>query len=557
MNLIVLACAVSRDGNEDVRGRQTGLFPGKGSTTLPPMTTENLAELLSEFQDRGELLRIGAEVQPDLEIAEITDRVCRSMAPSPALLFERVAGATLPIVTNLLGSEWRICRALGLGSLEEAVVRAQSLTQPDRPGGWFDKLKQVAQGNVWTQFEPQTIRNAPCQQVVRLGSDIRLADLPFPRSWPREKRGSWTNALVLARTVEGGVLASRLDVVARDDRSLLIPLSAQDRLLALWRQHRRAGTRLELAIVAGGAPPSLVAQGALVPPEWHPLLAAGLWRGQPLQQVKCRTIELEVPAQAEVILEGHIEPHDDLERSGPLAAPTGCYRTRAGGPVVHLTAVTQRANPVVPHCVFGRFSHEEYWLNQTAIRLALPLVRKLLPEVVDWSVPRSATRHNTLFVAIRKTRPGQARQVLSTLWGLAPQLLTRLVVVVDAGVNVHDADAVWRAVSLHCLPGRDTVVYHGPAHDPDPAPSGIGIGESGTSPVGAGETVAGDGGLLGTGSAAADLGQALGFDATRKEPGEVAGGSTPEELVMSADIQDLVTRRWGDYGLSPVSRPAW
>ena len=542
-------------GGRLVRVLRTRLSPCKGGATLPQMTTENLAELLSEFQDRGELLRIAAEVQPDLEVAEITDRVCRSMAPSPALLFERVVGSSLPLVTNLLGSEWRISRALGVGSLDEAVVRAQSLTQPDRPGGWLDKLKQVAQGNIWTQFEPQTIRNAPCQQVVRLGSDIRLADLPFPRGWPRERRGSWTNTLILARPVEGGVLTSRLDVVARDERSLLVPLHSQDRLLALWRQHRLAGTRLGLAIVMGGAPPSLVAQGALLPADWHPLLAAGLWRGQPLQQVKCRTIELEVPAQAEVVLEGHIEPHDHFEPSGPLAGPTGCYRTRAAGPVVHLTAVTQRANPVLPHCVFGRFSHEEYWLNQTAIRLGLPLVRKLLPEVVDWSVPRSATRHNTLFIAIRKTRPGQARQVLSTLWGLAPQLLTRLVVVVDAGVNVHDADAVWRDVSIHCLPGRDTVVYQGPSHDPDPGPCGIGLAEEGVSEPALEEAGLGRTGWKGLGTG--ELGRALGFDATRKEPGEVVGGSTPEELVMSADVQDLVTRRWGDYGLSPVSRPAW
>jgi 4-hydroxy-3-polyprenylbenzoate decarboxylase len=511
------------------------------------MTTENVAELLSEFQDRGELLRIAAEVQPDLEIAEITDRVCRSMAPSPALLFERVAGSPLPIVTNLLGSEWRISRALGVGSLDEAASRAQALCQPDRPDGWLDKLKQVAQGNVWTQFEPQTIRNAPCQQVVRLGSDIRLTDLPFLRSWPRERRAGWTNTLIQARLVEGGGLASRLDVVVRDDRSLLVPLHSQDRLLALWRQHRRAGTRLELAIVLGGAPPSLVAQGALLPADWHPLLAAGLWRGQPLQQVKCRTLDLEVPAQAEVVLEGHIEPTEDPEAVGPLAGSTGCYRMWGAGPVVHLTAVTQRANPVVPHCVFGRFSHEEYWLNQTAVRLGLPLLRKLVPEVVDCGVPRSAARQNTLFVSIRKTRPGQARQVLSSLWGLAPQLLTRLVVVVDAGVNVHDADAVWRAVGIHCLPGRDTVVYEGPAHDPDPQPMPFRMAEG-----------LGDDRELGArGMFAPEMGRALGFDATRKELGEVAGGGTPEELVMSPEVQDLVTRRWGDYGLSSNSRPGW
>lgn len=521
------------------------LFPASGGGTLPAMTTENLAELLSEFQDRGELLRIAVEVQPDLEIAEITDRVCRSMAPSPALLFERVAGASLPVVTNLLGSEWRISRALGVGSLDEAVARTQSLTQPDRSEGWLDKLKQVAQGNIWTQFEPQTIRNAPCQQVVRLGSDIRLADLPFLRSWPRERRAGWTNTLVQARGLEGSVHAERLDVAVRDERSLLVPLHGQDRLLALWRHHRRAGTRLELAIVLGGAPASLVAQGALLPADWHPLLAAGLWRGQPLQQVKCRTIELEVPAQAELVLEGHIEPHEEPEPMGPQASHTGCYRTRGVGPVVHLTAVTQRANPVVPHCVFGRFSHEEYWLNQTAIRLGLPLLRKLLPEVVDWGVPRSATRQNTLFVAIRKTRPGQARQVLSTLWGLAPQLLTRLVVVVDAGVNVHDADAVWRAVALHCVPGRDTVVYQGPAYDPDPPPPLRRA--KGTD----------DSDLLDSGIFSTSEGRALGFDATRKEPGEVSGGGGPEEPEMSPQVQDLVTRRWGDYGLSPISRPGW
>jgi 4-hydroxy-3-polyprenylbenzoate decarboxylase len=197
--------------------------------------------------------------------------------------------------------------------------------------------------------------------------------------------------------------------------------------------------------------------------------------------------------------------------------------------------------------VFGRFSHEEYWLNQTAVRLGLPLLRKLVPEVVDCGVPRSAARQNTLFVSIRKTRPGQARQVLSSLWGLAPQLLTRLVVVVDAGVNVHDADAVWRAVGIHCLPGRDTVVYEGPAHDPDPQPMPFRMAEG-----------LGDDRERGArGMFAPEMGRALGFDATRKEPGELAGGGTPDELVMSPEVQDLVTRRWGDYGLSSNSRPGW
>jgi 4-hydroxy-3-polyprenylbenzoate decarboxylase len=490
--------------------------------------SEGLAELLNEFQDRGELLRVPAEVQPDLEIAEITDRICQSMAPSPALLFERVAGSALPVVTNLLGSEWRVCRSLGIGTLDEGILRLRSLSEPGRSESWLDKLRQVAQGSISRQLEPQTVRHAPCQQVVRLGRDISLSDLPFIRSWPRERFRSWTHSHLHLRKPDSPTSVSgRTEVFARDDHTLLIPVYECDHFYPVWHNSRLAGQRVEVAITLGGHPSSFLTHAALLPPGWNPQLAAGLWRGSPLEQVKCRTIELEVPAQAELVLEGYVDPQEEPEPLGPRAGPAGCYRTRGVGLVMHLTAVTQRANPAAPICIFSRFSHEEYWINQTVIRLGLPLIQKLLPEVCDWSAPRSGSRQNTVFVAIRKSRPRHARQVLSALWGLAPNLLTRLVVIVDAGVNVHDPDAVWRAVAIHCRPGRDTTTHHGPADDPDP------------------------------GTTQSESPTALGLDATCKWPGEDVAGGGPEDVAMSLDIQELVTSRWQDYGFPSGSRTAW
>jgi len=489
---------------------------------------DGLAELLSEFQDRGELLRVTAEVQPDFEIAEITDRICQSMAPSPAVLFERVAGASCPVVTNLLGSEWRACRSLGIGSLDEGVLRLKSLTEPGRAESWLDKLRHVTQGSLSRPFQPQTVRHAPCQQVVRLGRDIDLADLPFLRSWPRERLRSWTHShLHLRKPDSSSTITGRLEVLVRDEHSLLIPFQTFDQFFPTWHDSRLTSQRVEVAVTLGGHPCNFLAQAALLPPGWNPLAVAGLWRGAPLEQVKCRTIELEVPAQAELVLEGYVDPQDEPERLGPRAGPGGCYRTRGVGLVMHLTAVTQRANPAAPICIYSRFSHEEYWINQTVMRLGLPLIQKLLPEVSDWSAPRSGSRQNTLFVAIRKCRPRHARQVLSALWGLAPQLMTRLIIVVDEGVNVHDADAVWRSVAVHCEPGRDTTTYSGPADTPDPGVPG------------------------------SESTSALGMDATRKWPGEDSPEGGPEDLVMTFEIQELVTNRWQDYGFPTGTRPAW
>ena len=254
------------------------------------------------------------------------------------------------------------------------------------------------------------------------------------------------------------------------------------------------------------------------PADFDPRLGLGLLRGRGMELVKCRTIDLSVPANAEVVLEGYIEPVAAWEPAGVVAGPYGAYLVDSSAAILNVTAVTQRANPVIAACVLGRYSHEEYWIHQAVIRLLLPLLKLLVPEIIDCAVPRASSRTQILFVGIQKRRPGQARQVLSALWGVVPRLASKLIVVVDAHVNVHDADAVWHQVAANCHPGRDVILSEGPGCSFDHA-----------SPV-------------------AGLGRPLGIDATRKLAAENHSREWPAELETAAETVQLLTARWKEYG---------
>lgn len=486
------------------------------------MARDSLSEFLNELQDAGELLRISVEVDPVLELAEIVSRINRSNPNPPALLFERVKGSTLPVAVNLLGTESRLCRALGVASFQEVAQRVAGLLKPQWPEGWLDQLKLVPQLAQLTKIPPRVVRTGACQQIVRLGRDVDLSELPALQCWPLDAGRLVTQTQVYTRspvTGERDVGCERLQL--RDRSSGWLHYSRHSDGCQNLFEYRRLGQQMPVAIALGGDPIATFVAAAPVPRQMDECLFAGFLRSSPVELVKCRTIEMEVPAGAELVIEGYIDPTEPWETAGPFGDRNGHYNLEHRFPLLHVTALTHRANPVYCTTVVGPPPQEEFWLMKGAERIFLPVLQLLVPEVVDINIPRCASLSNFCFVSIRKRYPAQARKVLNALWGLQALMYSKIVVVVDEQIDVQNEADVWFQVGVNVHPGRDVVLCEGP------------------------------GDLLDHAAPVCGSGHKLGLDATLKYPEEGHPRDWPEELRMPQAILDQVTNRWREYGLPP------
>jgi len=489
------------------------------------MAYDNLSDFLNELQDDGELVRISTEVDPILEITEITDRVCKSPYGGPALFFENVRGSTLPVVSNLLGSEKRVCRALAAKSFDEVAARIAGLGRPQVPEGWFEKLKLAPQP---ARLPPRIVRSGVCQQVVKLGRDVELGEFPILQNWPLDAGRSITLAQVFSKNPandERNVGLYRL--VVKDKNTLSIHWHPQQTAYLNYMEHKKLGTQMPIAVSLGGDPVLSFMAIAPLPPHTDQCLLGGLLRGAAIDLVKCRTIDVEVPASAEIVIEGFIDATEAWETDGPFGDCTGFYGQAGQFPLCHVTAITQRTNPIYPATIVGKPPMEDYWLGKAAERIFLPLIRMHIPELVDLNLPRSGVFRNLCFVSIRKTYPMQARKVMNAIWSIEQLMFSKIVVVVDEHVNVQDDEQVWFHVGANAHPGRDVFFSQGPADILDHA-----------APV-------------------CGAGQKLGIDATRKFPEEGHPRPWPEETGMSREVKDAVTQRWAEYGLGAVLPEAW
>lgn len=484
------------------------------------MSLTSLGDFLALLEGSGELLRIAAPVDPALEIAEITCRMTRGEAGGPALFFESVRGSKIPVVTNLLGNRSRLCRAFGVKSLDELSERLTAPAADETPSRWLEALKLAPS---LSPLAPRVVKSAYCQQIVKLGRDVNLWDLPILRSWPDEPQPVITMGQVFTRCPR------------TQERSIeLVPVQVldQQRLAPCWHRHHAglrhwqaalaANQQLPIAVVLGGHPASALAALATLPPATDPLTFSSLMQGGKLELVKCRSSDLEVFASAEIVLEGILDPTTPPQPAAPFALPTGFYSIRCESlPVVQVTAVTHRANPVYPAQVFAAPPNEESWMRSALERVFLPWIKRAIPELVDYHSPAAGGSRNWLFVSIRKDYPLAAHKVMHALWGHASTMFSKGIVVVDADVDVHKADDVWFNVGAHVDPQRDLVIASGPTDIDDHA-----------SPV--------------TGT-----GHKLGIDATRKLPEEINGRPWPKSLAMPDAVRRQVTERWQELKLPP------
>ncbi|MCI4364278.1 MAG: menaquinone biosynthesis decarboxylase [Thermoplasmata archaeon] len=479
------------------------------------MAFDSLGAFLEELERRGDLLRIRTAVSRDLEITEITQRSVR--VDGPALRFDAVTGASMPVVTNLLGSPRRIALALGVKSVDEVAVRIGGLLRLRPPAGLLGAIRDLG-GTISTletlrSLGPKRVRSAPCQEVVE--DEVDLGRLPILRCWPKDGGRTVTFPIVVTSDPETGECHTgvyRLQQYGPDT----LGFHAQLHRVGANNLRKWAALGKPMPVVAaiGCDPATLFAALSPVPEGVSNFVFAGFLRGSPLELVKATTSELELPAQSEVVLEGFVDP---VERSleGPFGDHTGYYSAPEPFPVFHVTRVTRRASPVYLGTVTGRPPTEDAILGKAVERVFLPVIRLVLPEVVDMNLPLEGLFINVAVVSIRKQFPGHARKVMHALWGLGQLIFTRYVIVVDAEVNVHDLSEVLYRVGLQADPEEDFELVHGPVDQ------------------------------LSVSNRIPNLGGKVGIDATRKGPDEGYDRGWPEEIRMDPAVLDRVEALFG------------
>ncbi len=481
-----------------------------------------LSDFLEELGQAGELVRVEAEVDPLLEIAELTARVAR--AEGPALLFAAVRGHDIPVLINVFGSEARLCRALGVADLAEMAGRIARLVEPAEAAGWLDRLRTPAAGAAgigWGGVLPREVKAAACQQIVRLGSDVDLAALPLLQAAPHDAgRAISAAAVYTAEPDSHRQVCGCYDLVPLGSDRLAVCWAAQDEPARLLAEYRRRGQRMPLAVALGGDPASVLAAAAGWSPELDTFALAGLFRSRPLDVVACRSVDLAVPAETEIVLEGYVDPGELAVDAGPLCTPLGYYGRMQPAPVMHVTAITQRANPVYWAMVPGAPPNELSVIERAMAAVFLPLVKRTIPELIDYDLPLCGAGRHWAALSIRKSYAGQARRAAAMACCPRPLRFAKFLVVVGDEIDVHDEGQVLAAMAAHVNPGRDVFIDEGP---PDPRDAATPPGR---------------------------LSARLVIDATAKLPDE-CGGPPPAAARMNETIRKLVSDRWPEYGLGP------
>ncbi|MCI4346469.1 MAG: menaquinone biosynthesis decarboxylase [Thermoplasmata archaeon] len=474
------------------------------------MAFDSLGSFLEELERRGDLLRVRAPVSRDLEITEITQRSVR--ADGPALRFEGVSGVSMPVVTNLLGSPRRIALALGVESVDEVATRVGGLLRLRPPAGILGAIRDLG-GTISTletlrSLGPKRVRSAPCQEVVE--ERVDLDRLPILRCWPKDGGRTVTFPIVVTSDPETGECHTgvyRLQQYGPDTlgfHAQLHRVGANN-----LRKWSALGKPMPVVAAIGCDPATLFAALSPVPEGVSNFVFAGFLRGSPLELARATSSELELPAQSEIVLEGFVDP---VERAleGPFGDHTGYYSAPEPFPVFHVTRITRRADPVYLGTVTGRPPTEDAILGKAVERVFLPVIRLVLPEVVDMNLPLDGLFINVAVISIRKQYPGHARKVMHALWGLGQLIFTRYVIVVDAEVNVHDLSEVLYRVGLQADPGEDLELVHGPVDQ------------------------------LSISNRVPNLGGKVGIDATRKGPDEGYDRGWPEEIRMDPAVLERV-----------------
>ncbi len=473
-----------------------------------------LRRFIELLEREGELARVRAEVDPYLEMAEITDRA--SKAHGPALLFERPKAApgtpAVPVLMNQLGSFRRLELALG-APLDELAGRIAGLLELQLPSGLVGKVKALGQLKELASFGPRITKRAAFREVVVEPPD--LARLPLVTTWPGDGGPFITLPIVVTKDRQGRRNAGMYRLQVFDGRTTGMH----------WHLHhdgaanfRETDARLEVAVALGTDPAITYAATAPLPPGIDEFMFAGFLRGEPVELARCATVDVEVPADAEIVLEGYVEK-GETRLEGPFGDHTGYYSLADQYPVFHLTAMAHRRDPIYPATIVGRPPMEDVYLGKATERLFLPLLKLVQPEIVDLDLPIEGVFHDCAIVSIRKSYPGQARKIMNALWGMGQMMFTKFVVVVDEQVDVHDySEVTWRVFN-NVDPRRDCLIVEGPLD------------------------------VLDHSSPLPRYGAKMGVDATKTWREEGHDREWPDELAQDPAVVQRVSERWAELGL--------
>jgi 4-hydroxy-3-polyprenylbenzoate decarboxylase len=478
---------------------------------------KDLGEFISKLEKEGELVRIKTLVDPELEITEITDRV--SKMHGPALLFENVRGSSMPVLINAFGSEKRMAMSLGAENLDDIGKEISDwlALKDNLPSSMMDKLKMLPKLAELSSLMPRTVKKAPCQEIVQMEPSLDI--LPVLKCWPGDAGRFITLPQVYTRDpVTGQRNAGMYRLQVFDQQTTGMHWHTHHDGAENYRKSQAAGQPIEVAVALGGDPAVTYSATAPLPPGIDELILAGFLRKKPVETVRCKTIDLEVPADAEIIIEGFVDP-SERRIEGPFGDHTGYYSLADEYPVFHVKCITHRKNPIYPATIVGKPPQEDCYMALATERIFLPLLKFQLPEIVDMHLPMEGVFHNCVFVSIKKTFPGQAKKIMSSLWGTGQMMFAKFIIVVDEDVNVMDASEVMWRVFNNVDPKRDTMIVEGPLD------------------------------VLDHSAPLALVGSKMGFDATRKLMAEGHPRQWPEDIVMSQDIITMVTEKWRDYGI--------
>ncbi|MBC5815522.1 MAG: menaquinone biosynthesis decarboxylase [Candidatus Eremiobacteraeota bacterium] len=477
------------------------------------MPFDSLAAFVDALRRAGELHTIDAQVDPYLEISEITDRTVK--AGGPALLFTNVRGSRFPVLTNQFGTQRRMALALGAQSLDEVANRIRALLDLKIPGSLGERLLKLASLAPLANLIPKTVSHGSCQDVVI--DEPNLRDLPVLTTWPLDGGPFMTLPLVITKDPQSGAFnVGMYRIQIYDERTTGMH----------WQRHKQGrahaakwGDRIPVAIAIGSDPALTYAATAPLPPALDEFAFAGLLRGKSVKLVQCKTIDLKVPAEADFVLEGYVD-NTDLRAEGPFGDHTGVYSLADLYPTFHVQCITHRKDAIYAATVVGKPPMEDAWLGKATERIFLPLLQMVVPEIVDMNLPVEGGFHNLAIISIKKSYPGQAKKVMNALWGLGHMMmLTRMLVIVDADIDVQDVRSVAWFVLNNLDAAHDVVMMPGPVDDLD------------------------------HGSYTPAVGMKIGIDATRKDAAEGYTREWPPDMVMDAQTRALVDKRWKEYGL--------
>jgi len=474
----------------------------------------SLLDFVQVLEREGELKRIAHPIKAELEITEIADRVMKD--GGPALLFENVVGKNIPLLINAFGSAKRMALALGVADVEDIAHEIAKLIQTRPPKSWKDKFQLLGEMIKLAGIPPKTVQEGECQEIVIREPDLNI--LPVLTCWPGDGGPFITLPMVFSKDpVKGARNVGLYRMQVFNSRTTGMHWHLHK--VGARQFHRQRAGRFELAACLGGDPAMIYAATAPLPDQIDEVLFCGFLRKKGVELVKGMTVDVEVPANSDIVIEGYVDPAEPLRREGPFGDHTGFYSLADDYPVFHVTCITHRKNPIYPTTIVGRPPMEDAYLGKATEKLFLPLLRVTLPEIVDMNLPVHGIFHNLAIIAIKKEYPAHARKVMHALWGLGQMMFTKILIIVDHDVNVHDLSEVTWIVGNHIDPKRDTVFVEGPVDVLDHAAPALAYGSK------------------------------VGIDATRKWRSEGFEREWPDAIVMDDKTKSYIDSIWEKLGI--------